>query len=338
MASRPFSFLLFLLLLLLVPKRSLALTPLDELLLEFYGTNEVQQLRDGKLLQDTVESGSERELAVRFALLVNAPPEEIRQVFMSASKKKESDPSIIDLGLIEREEGSLEDFDAVTLMPKKDSMTKAYRNASPGSDLNLSQQEIDAFNELSDDEEVEQKLRSILLDRYQAYRKSGLSGIPPYRRNGGKDYHPSDDLKRKVKIATILQREAPDFHRYLTDYPNAQPDGLEESFKWMTFEIDSKPTISLVHRMGQLHGNVYVFAERHFYVSRSHNCIQGVGGAFPTEEGTVLLYLVRTTTDQVSGFGSSTKRAIGSRIMGGQMAANFERARALFASSSTSEL
>lgn len=67
--------------------------------------------------------------------------------------------------------------------------------------------------------------------------------------------------------------------------------------------------------------------ERHFYISRSHNCLQGIGASLPVEDGAVVLYATRTSTDQVSGFGGSAKRAVGNKIMGGRMAENFERAR-----------
>ena len=319
----------FLWVLFLTPTCVLAIAHIDDLLAELYSPADVQKIRDGQLLQDTVESGSERELTARFAALVKAPTESFQKVFIDISKKKESDPSVIDLGLLEQEEGSIQDFDGVKLEPKKDAMVKAYINAKPGTDLNLSQEEIDTFNSLNNTEQVEHQFRSMLLDRYQKFRQHGLKGIPPYRRSGGKDYHPHEELVRKTELAKIIKREAPEFHRHLSEFPKNKPEGLEQSFSWINFEVDGKPTLSLVHRMGQLEGDAYVFAERHYYVGRSHNAVNGVGGAFPVEEGTVLLYLVRTTTDQVAGFGSSAKRAIGSRIMGGQMAANFERARAL---------
>lgn len=325
-----------LLLLLLAPKCLLAVAPIDQILNEIYSPVDVQKIRDGQMLQDTVESGSERELTARFAALVRAPAKAFHKVFIDVSKKKESDPSVIDLGLIEEE--LLEQFDGVKLEAKKGSMAQAYLEASPGSDLNLSQEEIDVFNNLNSTDEVEKRFRSMLLDRYRSYRQDGLKGIPPYRRSGGQDYFPHEELERKVQLAKVLKREAPHFHKHLIDYPHDRPEGLEESFSWMNFEVDGKPTVSLVHRMGLLDGEVYVFSERHFYVSRSHNCIQGVGGAFPEDEGTLLVYTVRTTTDQVAGFGSSAKRAIGSRIMGGQMAANFERARASMEPSDEQEL
>ena len=67
------------------------------------------------------------------------------------------------------------------------------------------------------------------------------------------------------------------------------------------------------------------------YVSRSHNSVQGIGGAFPVENGTVVAYVQRTSTDQVAGFGGTTKRAIGVRMMASKVAESFERARNIFA-------
>lgn len=74
-----------------------------------------------------------------------------------------------------------------------------------------------------------------------------------------------------------------------------------------------------------------VYVERHFYLSRSHNCLQGIGAALPVEDGAVVLYGTRTSTDQVSGFGGTAKRGIGNWVMGGKMAENFERARKVMA-------
>ena len=71
----------------------------------------------------------------------------------------------------------------------------------------------------------------------------------------------------------------------------------------------------------------YVYMERHFYISRSHNCLQGIGAAMPVRDGAVVLYCTRTSTDQVSGMGGMVKRTIGNKIMGNRMKENFERAR-----------
>lgn len=78
-----------------------------------------------------------------------------------------------------------------------------------------------------------------------------------------------------------------------------------------------------------------MYMERHFYISRSHNCLQGIGAALPVEYGAVVLYATRTSTDQVSGFGGSAKRTIGNKIMGGEINSicGFARAQIPFSSS-----
>ena len=79
------------------------------------------------------------------------------------------------------------------------------------------------------------------------------------------------------------------------------------------------------------------YMERHFYISRSHNCLQGIGAALPIDDGAVVLYATRTSTDQVSGFGGAAKRGIGNKIMGGRMAENFERARQVLAEAAATQ-
>jgi len=304
---------------------------LDELLHEAgFKESEVRQVHEGKLVNSIVESTSERELAAQMAFLIHAPASVLRQIYTSSPLKKEFDPSVAALGNISGE-GSLQDFAAIKLDPNADSVAKAYLHASPGSVFNLAKNEIHAFKTLgnkSDKKLVEACFHEILLDHYRAYRKEGLAGILPYARSGGKDFRPGDELKHQIEMASILERESPSFHRHLIDYPNARPEGLDEYFFWVNSVLDEKPTVALVHQMGLLDGDVYSYMERYFYVSRSHNSVQGVGGAFPVPDGsTVVYYRSRTSTDQVSGFGGSAKRAIGARMMGSKIAGSFERAR-----------
>lgn len=236
------------------------------------------------------------------------------------------------LGMIAEDggEGSLEDFRGIKLTNGK-VMDKLYQKAAPGSDLNLSKDEIDKFKKCKSHEEVEDCLRLVLLDRFRAYKKNGLAGIKPYAR-GKKEFSPGDELKSQIIAGRILPKRAPTFNKCALDYPNSKPEGLEESFFWVNSIIDDKPTIALVHRMGMPQDDGFVYMERHFYLSRSHNCLQGIGAALPVDDSSaVVLYATRTSTDQVSGFGGTAKRAIGNKVMGGRMAENFERARKVLA-------
>ncbi|MDJ0851137.1 MAG: hypothetical protein QNK04_22420 [Myxococcota bacterium] len=309
-----------------------AVSPLNEVLRSVgFDDADIAKVRAGGLVKGLMKSTSERELAIKIAFLIKTPPSQIHDLFVS-QRDYHYDPSVTAFAPVEGE-GSLRDFNRLHLDPKPDAMAKAYVNAKPGSALNLSREEIAAFNALKQGEgslreRVEAQGRKTLLARYQAYRLKGLAGIAPYARRGGKDFFPGKGLRRKTESEEVLKRDAPAFHAALLEYPKFRPEGLSERFYWVNFRVDDKPTIALVHRMDDLEGDVYVFAERHFYVSRSHNTVQTVGGAFPVDEGTVVLYVNRTSTDQVGGFGSATKRALGKRVMAGQLAETFDRIRA----------
>lgn len=301
-----------------------------------FSEKEIQQIKfQRQLIQGTVASTTDRELAAKLALVIDKPVSELSEVFMSSKHRQDADPSVTQVGWLNEEDDAAESLSQVKLEPGTSTMMDAYRSVKPGnSDLNLYSVEMEMFKKTFSQEQVEEKLHEILLDRYNSYRQKGLDGIPPYTRKGGKDYHPGDELKMKSELALIIKNHCPIFYRVLNEYPKEKPESLHEEFTWVNFEIDGKPTISLVHKMGMHESGVYVFCQRHFYVSRGHNSLQGTGGAFPIEpyeghdeESTLLLYASRTSTDQVAGFGGAAKRAIGAKIMGGRIAENILRSR-----------
>ena len=110
-------------------------------------------------------------------------------------------------------DGSLEDFAAIKLSPNEKVMYKLYQKAAPGSDLNLSKDEIAMFKKCKTHEEVEQTLRQVLLDRFRAYKKSGLSGIKPYARSK-KEFSAGDELKSQIKAGKVLPKYSPIFNKY----------------------------------------------------------------------------------------------------------------------------
>jgi len=111
----------------------------------------------------------------------------------------------------------------------------------------------------------------------------------------------------------------------------AKPIACEkETYGWINYEINGKPSIALYHRIfwSDEEKNAKYLMNRTFYVSQGHNSVQQVGFAVPTDTKTMLLaFSSRTSTDAVTGFGGSAKRAIGSRIMGGRIAENMEALR-----------
>merc|ERR1740121_464050 len=139
-------------------------------------------------------------------------------------------------------------------------MDKLYQKAAPGSDLNLSKDEIARFQKCKTHAEVEALLRQVLLERFRAYKKSGLKGIAPYARSK-KEFSPGDELGAQMRAGKLLPKHAPTFHKYATDYPAGRPEGVEESFFWVNSTIDDKPTVALVHRFGMPQDGGYVYCE-----------------------------------------------------------------------------
>eukprot|EP00584_Thalassiosira_punctigera_P003595 CAMPEP_0172533724 /NCGR_PEP_ID=MMETSP1067-20121228/6324_1 /TAXON_ID=265564 ORGANISM="Thalassiosira punctigera, Strain Tpunct2005C2" /NCGR_SAMPLE_ID=MMETSP1067 /ASSEMBLY_ACC=CAM_ASM_000444 /LENGTH=323 /DNA_ID=CAMNT_0013318397 /DNA_START=4 /DNA_END=975 /DNA_ORIENTATION=+ len=297
-----------------------------------FSSSEIADVKAGKLHQGgSLDAASERELSVKLAFHVNAKLENAKEIFLENPKKKEYDPSVEELGMIAEDggEGSLDDFAGIKLSNAK-VMDKLYMKAAPGSDLNLSKEEIAAFKKCRSHDDVENALRRALLDRFRAYKRAGLDGIRPYARSR-KEFSPGAEMRAQCEAGRILPKYSPAFDKFVREYPNHEPEAFEESFFWVNSIIDDKPTIALVHRVGMPQDGGYVYMERHFYLSRSHNCLQGIGAALPVDDGGVVLYATRTSTDQVSGFGGSAKRGIGNKLMGGRMAQNFERARKVIA-------
>jgi hypothetical protein len=94
--------------------------------------------------------------------------------------------------------------------------------------------------------------------------------------------------------------------------------------------MSGRPNFALRHRLAMPLDDAYVIADRDFYVSAGYNDTQAVAGLLPVEDGTVVVYVNRTTTDQLGGFGASAKQAIGRGMMAKQISEIFEKARAGF--------
>ena len=294
------------------------------------------------MVKGVLESTSERELAVKFAFVVrNLTPEAAQAVFMDSTLKQHLDPAVMEVGrFIEGSDGNDDQaaahaFESLYLAPNSEAILKLYQNAGPGEDLNLSEAEIATYQKLGKKaakEQVEKALREQLLERYKSYRKLGLKGVSPYQRSKSKGYSPGEELQHKTELMPFIEKNVPEFHKYILDYPCGKKlDGLVETFSWTNSLIDELPTFALVHKIGYpMADGLFAFFQRFFYVSRSHNSVQGVGGCFPVEGSngdSVVVLATRTSTDKVAGFGGAAKRAMGARIMGGKQAENFERLR-----------
>jgi len=313
---------------------TMAVPTLDELMADFaFSADDVQRVRKGELVKTTAKETSERELAVVMVFLVHAPAQTLVSAF-EVGKGFRNDPQVQSATEI-RGEGTLDDFKAVVLQPGGDKETQRYLAAAPGDSLNLSAPEIATFQALkgsggAGQPQVEDALRRMLLARYQAYRAKGLAGIAPYVRGTDKQSQPADEIRRATEAAKGVKKYTPAFYDVLLNYPPAKRAGLDERFFCIRYALSGRPNFTLRHRLAMPVDGAYVLADREFYVSHDYNETQAIAALLPVENGTVVTYVNRTTTDQLGGFGASTKQSIGRSMMAKQISEIFEKSRAGF--------
>jgi hypothetical protein len=289
--------------------------------------DQVQQVMSGQIVRGAIQPASERELVTSMAFLVPTSPSQF-VADLKAGLGHKVDPDTLASGVF-KGAGSAADLAKLTLEPGAQKRAAAYTGATPGGDLNLSTQEIASFNKLagSDVPTVTAAVRSALLARQTAYRQQGLAGIAPYARKDG-SRSPADELRTATQAAKALQRYAPGAYQMLLDYPNSKPAGTEEVFRWAQINAHGTPTLTLTHASFIPDGNAWVVVQRIYYVSAGFNCVQAIAALLPVQNGTVVTYANRTSTDQVTGFGGGTKRSIGSKLLASQLEALFKKAQA----------
>ena len=101
-----------------------------------------------------------------------------------------------------------------------------------------------------------------------------------------------------------------DMARALQGYPNDVAEEIRSDFFWIKQEVQNRPCFILAHRLVQLRPEGGLFAERQYYVGHNYNSLHLVAGAWPMQDGIIVFYRNRTSTDQVAGFGSGMKKGI----------------------------
>lgn len=283
-----------------------------------------QRVLNGEFVTADATAVSDRDLAVSMAFLVKTSPDALSKQVIAGSLVT-ADAQVQAYALF-KSPGSLADLAGLRITGDE---AKALAGAKSGSSLNLSAAEIAAFNAVpgGSQQAVQQQLQQMLLRRYQAYRASGLAGIVPYARGGGSDNDLASDLRKATQAAQGLEKYLPKFRAALLNYPKGVDPEVQENFFWLRSVIQGKPTYVLQHTLAVADGAARAVAQRQYYASTGYNGEQAVAGFLPVQGGTLVVYSSHAFTDQVSGFGGSMKRGIGSRVMADQLKKMFEAGR-----------
>lgn len=283
-----------------------------------------QSVMAGEFVNASIGAVSERDLSFGIAFFVKTAPDALaRQI--AGGQLITADEQVKAFGELSVA-GSPADFAKLTLTADE---AKALANAKAGDKLNLSAAELSAFKALAGGppQAVQEQLHRMLLARYQAYLASGLAGIAPYDRGGGRTSDPAADLRKAAESTQGLKKYLPGFQKVLVEYPKATLPGMQHKYFWLKSVIQGETTYALSHLLVTADGQARVAARREYYVSTGYNAEQSVAGFLPVQGGTVGLTTIHAFTDQVTGMGGSMKRGIGSKVMAGKMKDIYEAAR-----------
>ena len=166
----------------------------------------------------------------------------------------------------------------------------------------------------------------MLKERYEAYRKHGLAGIVPYARGAKNAGSPGELLALAIEETKSLER-LPGYAEALLNFPAGPLPGMEHRFFAYQQEVEGLSTLILSHRAAVRGEHHALVTEQRYYVSQTYDCRFIASDCFEAPGGTLVFYVSRVFTDQVAGFGSRLKHAIGRGRMLPRLAANLKRDR-----------
>ena len=296
------------------------------------GAGDRAKLKAGEIVATEIEETTEKQLAVALALKVPATLEDVA-ASVTEGTTLEANPAIKAHGEIDPAQAGEAAFAGITLDADE---VERLLEIEPGSDFNLSSAEIAVFQDLAQQHKagdpaaadaVNAAWRQMLAGRLQAYLASGLDGIAPYDR-GGDSSSAADDLKAAAEGSKLVQQVVPELYQAFLAYPNQAVADAQHQFFWTEQVADDRPVYVLTHRMVQQRPDMLVLLSRDFYVSHSFNASQAAAGALPVEDGVVIFYANRTSSDQVAGFMSGMRHEIGRGMMRDSLVEAMEEIRA----------
>ncbi len=302
-----------------------------------FDEDDYDDLMKGEIISTKIKEGSDKELAVSVALLVKGATTQMASQLVRDGKTIEVGRDFLAFQSLESAPPSEGDFAELGLDEGELKEVAKLLKVKKGSEFNFSEAEIEQFQKVAKGlrgrnpsrdpavrEAINETMRSVLLERCRAYQKSGLQGIAPYARSGRKTADPAKELALAIKEDAILPEHLKAFQQALKQYPKGGGETIENDFYWVKRTVQKRPTFILAHRMTMTTPDVFLNAERQFYVGHDYNSLHLVAGCVPVEGGVVVFYRNRTSTDQVAGFGSGMKKGIGRGQMKDSIVEHFE--------------
>ena len=208
---------------------------------------------------------------------------------------------------------------------------------APARYMNLSKSEAETLKSLNTNtDDLQTRFRTafaqILMARLNAYAKQGVAGVQPYVRDNGSVLNPASEISNAIRSLAFLADEFPGFIDTLGK-PSIGASSAVRNYFWMERRVDKENVLALSVEQRQRQAKAAVGADVHFYASRDYNSMLTLVGVVPYGEDWMVFAINHTFTDQVTGFGSSVRRAVGRDLVATELGKQLAETRRRLTSS-----
>ncbi len=291
--------------------------------------DQIATIAGGKAIAKVLPSKTPAEVFVFGAVYVNATPEDYVKLAFDMGRLRRS-PSYLGVGRFS-DPPQLSDLEGFTLEPED---IRSVRSCKPGkcglqlpAEAMLQLQEGLNWSEPHVTTELNDRVRRMALTVLQRYQRDGNRVLGPYR-DLGRPFDVNAQLHSLLGRLEALPVYLPELSRYLLDYPNERPAGVESMFYWEKVDFGLKPTLRLNHaiayRSAGPKGAAHVVMVKQLYASHYFQlaldltaCVAQSGR--PGEKGFYLISLKGSTQAGLTGFmGSLLRKIVVSRTRSAQ--------------------
>lgn len=276
-------------------------------------------LERGEIVTKVLRTKEKKEIAAAGVVRVDASAEVFIHRFRDIVRFKKSS-SVLQVGKFSNPP-RLEDLNGLTLAP---CCLEAIKNCEPGrSTMQMSGEMMQRFrrelNPYAQDYEAQANslARSILLDYVKAYLRAGNSALIEYQDQENR-VRLADEYRSLLEQSRFLADYAPEFYKYLEEFPKAGLPNVEDFIYWSKEKYGLKPVLSITHvaiykrtsgnRTEVLIASKQLYANHYFDASLGLTAF--VEGNERAPSCSYLLYLNRSRIGALRGFFVGLKRSV----------------------------
>lgn len=168
--------------------------------------------------------------------------------------------------------------------------------------------------------------RRLLFDYLKTYLQSGNAALIEYH-DGGSAIRLAEEFRSLLEQSKYLIDYAPEFYKYLEEFPKASSPNIEEFIYWSKEKYGLKPVLSItqvvIYKRTLGNRTEVLIASKQLYANHYFEGSLGLtvfveGSQGPAISGSYLMYLNRSRADALQGWFLGIKRSlIGGRVRDG---------------------